>query len=314
MDPLLLLSESVGFFTRPQALDCGASDKEIASAVRCGAWRRFRRGYYCHASVWDVLDDIEQHRARCRAVIHSLGPQAVALSHVSGALVRGLDVWNIDLRRVHVTRLDKGAGRIEGDVVHHEGLVAHDEVTLVDGLPVLPATRCVVEAGSRTGSEEALCLMESGLHLGQFDHDELVHQFKAMQHWPHVRHLHIPVRMADGASASVGESRGRWFFWSHGIPGPILQFEVRDGDELVGTTDWAWPEHGVLGEFDGRVKYGRLLAPGATPGDVVFAEKRREDRLRRLTGFTVVRVAWDDYQRPATLARIMREALGLRAS
>ena len=53
---------------------------------------------------------------------------------------------------------------------------------------------------------------------------------------------------------------------------------------VVGVADMAWPEHGVLGEFDGKVKYGRLLLPGESPGDAVFREKRREDEMRRLTG------------------------------
>jgi hypothetical protein len=41
------------------------------------------------------------------------------------------------------------------------------------------------------------------------------------------------------------------------------------------------------------VKYGRALRPGQTAGDVVFAEKRREDALRDL-GFQVVRWTWDE--------------------
>jgi hypothetical protein len=42
-----------------------------------------------------------------------------------------------------------------------------------------------------------------------------------------------------------------------------------------------------------KVKYGRALRPGQTPGDLVFAEKRREDALRDL-GFQVVRWTWDE--------------------
>lgn len=49
----------------------------------------------------------------------------------------------------------------------------------------------------------------------------------------------------------------------------------------------------MAGEFDGQVKYGRLLRPGQSPGDAVFAEKVREDRLRG-EGLTVVRWTWDE--------------------
>ena len=47
------------------------------------------------------------------------------------------------------------------------------------------------------------------------------------------------------------------------------------------------------GEFDGKVKYGRLLKVGETAGDVVYREKLREDALRDL-GWQMVRWTWSD--------------------
>jgi len=47
------------------------------------------------------------------------------------------------------------------------------------------------------------------------------------------------------------------------------------------------------GEFDGRIKYGRLLRPGQDAGDAVFAEKVREDAIRD-TGLRVVRWVWHE--------------------
>ena len=64
----------------------------------------------------------------------------------------------------------------------------------------------------------------------------------------------------------------------------------------------------MLGEFDGRIKYGRLLRPGEEPGDAVFAEKRREDAIRdELWG--VVRWAWSDLHVPHRFAARVRRAL-----
>ena len=87
-----------------------------------------------------------------------------------------------------------------------------------------------------------------------------------------------------------------------------MQFEVRDArGRLLGTTDWAWRHEGVLGEFDGRQKYGRLLQPGQDPGEVVFAEKQREDALREITGISMFRLVWSDFDRPTlTVARVAR--------
>jgi hypothetical protein len=55
------------------------------------------------------------------------------------------------------------------------------------------------------------------------------------------------------------------------------------------------------------VKYGRLLKPGQDVGEVVFAEKQREDLLRELTNFRMIRLIWSDYDRPrATSLRVER--------
>jgi hypothetical protein len=114
--------------------------------------------------------------------------------------------------------------------------------------------------------------------------------------------------MADGKADGPGESRGRWLFRASGLPAPILQYEVLRADgTIVGVSDWAWREYGLLGEFDGRVKYGRLLKPGESAGDAVFREKRREDELREVTGWPMFRLIWSDYDRPvATIDRIRR--------
>jgi hypothetical protein len=75
----------------------------------------------------------------------------------------------------------------------------------------------------------------------------------------------------------------------------------------------------VVVEFDGFVKYGRtVVRPGEpAPGDVVFTEKVREDRLRTL-GYEVVRIIWSDLaDLPAVRRRIeaaIQRARGRRAA
>jgi hypothetical protein len=307
MDPLRLITREHGFFTRKEAEAAGYDDRAVAAMVRACLWTRFRRGYFAFTDDWTVLDDVGRHRVRSRAVLRSLGP-VVTLSHVSAVIAHGIDVWGVPLHRVHVTRLDDGAGRIDRDVIHHEGVCLDGDVTEVDGLRVTSAVRSVLETGTRISSEAALCLFDSGLWKERFDHDELRRMHDRLGSWPGMQHLHVPTRLATGKSQSVGESRGWWLFHRHHLPAPVPQFAVHDeAGRLVGTCDWGWPELGLLGEFDGRVKYGRLLSEGQDPGDVVFAEKVREDALREASGCGMVRLIWSDYDAPArTIARIGR--------
>lgn len=99
------------------------------------------------------------------------------------------------------------------------------------------------------------------------------------------------------------------------IPAPVLQLDVYDGGgRFIGRSDFGWKEAGLLGEFDGRVKYGKLLRPGEDPTDVVIREKQREDRLRRV-GWDVVRFMQDDLRQPDHFRRLVMEQYnrGLRA-
>jgi hypothetical protein len=301
MELLRTLTAEVGYFTRQQALSAGLADKDLTRLVRRRVLTRFRRGAYAFTEEWSALDSVGKHNVRAHAVMHSLG-EGVALSHVSAAARHRLEIWGLPLGKVHVTRTDGAAGRVEGDVVHHEGRVAAEDLVEVDGLLTVRADRAVLEAGSRVRNEVALALFDAGLRAGAYDLATLHRSFEAMGSWPFMRHLHIPVRMADPRSGSIGESRGNWAFFTLGLPAPIPQYEVRDAaGQLVGITDWGWPDHGVLGEFDGRVKYGRLLLPGQQPGDVVFEEKRREDKLREATRCSMLRLTWADYDDYASI-------------
>lgn len=112
---------------------------------------------------------------------------------------------------------------------------------------------------------------------------------------------------ADAAAESVGESVSRVRMDQWGLEPPQLQVRCDvdlDGGSRV-RVDFFWPEHGIVGEFDGLTKYQKpeLLA-GRRPEDVVVEEKLREDALRRL-GLRVVRWVWADLRRPSRLRDLL---------
>lgn len=307
------LEQRHGVFTRAEVLDLGYDDRFIQRGLRAGLITRVRHGAYCFVDTWLAADAVARHLIHARAVMRSLDGR-VALSHTSALLAQGVALWNADLSTVHVTRLDGASGRTEGDVVHHEGVLGESDVIEHGGLLMTTGARAVLEAGMVLGTEASLVGTDSALRLGLTDPEALAAQLAVMERWPATQHLQLVLRLADGRAATPGESRSRYLFWARGLPAPDLQVEVRDVDgTLVGTTDFGWQGFGVLGEFDGRVKYGRLLKPGQEPGDVVFAEKRREDRLREVTGMRVFRLTWDDLRSPALTAGRLARLLGIAA-
>jgi len=119
----------------------------------------------------------------------------------------------------------------------------------------------------------------------------------------------------DARSESPGESYGRVVLDRIGVPAPVPQDEVWDQGVLIGHADFGWEEFRTLGECNGKDKYGRLLRPGQTAADAVFAEKRREDALRDL-GWQIVRWLWEDLYQPEELRRRLERAFdrGLRVA
>lgn len=113
--------------------------------------------------------------------------------------------------------------------------------------------------------------------------------------------------LADGRSESVGESRSRALFVRDQLPLPDLQATLHsDGGIRLGRVDFLLD--GVVGEFDGRVKYGRLVSDGERPSDVLWAEKGREDAIRD-AGRQVVRWTWDELTTPGVVADRVRRAV-----
>lgn len=312
-DPLRVIAETDGVFLRWEALDAGYTDKVIARMVRSHAWHRVRHGAYCFGDVWVVASAEERHLILARAVLRTT-PGAVVLSHTTALVLHGVAVWGADLSRVHVTRLDNGAGRIERDVEHHVGLCAAGDVVVLRGLPVTTPQRAVIEAATLLPMESALVAADSALFGGRCTPDDLRRTFSLFNHWPGSQHIHVVLHHMDGRAESPGETRSRYLFWRQGLPRPTLQHEVYDLDgAVVAVTDFAWLRHRVFGEFDGKVKYGRYLRAGEQPGDAVFREKRREDRIRELTGFRCGRLTWPDLASPARTAARFADLLGKAA-
>lgn len=309
MDHLRLLSTTRGYFLRREALAFGVDDRDLTRGVKRRSLVRIRQGAYCHRDVWDERSAVDQHLARAHAA-QDLTPGPTALSHISALAEYGAPLWHVPLDLVHLTRLDGGSSRCEAGVVHHHGELTDDEADQHNGRVVTSPTRSTLDALTIVTTESGMVAGDWMLSEELTDWDQLWTGKERMTRWPRTLRFEIVLRLLDGESKSVGESRSRYLFWQMGLPRPILQYPVyNELGGLVAVTDFAWPHHGVYGEFDGRVKYGRLLKEGQKPGDVVFAEKRREDAIRRTTNGVVVRFTWSDLHAASEPARQLRSNL-----
>ncbi len=275
--------------------------------VRLGEVTTIRRGAYVPGAEAGPLDACTVHTLRLRATLPLLGPAAV-VSHLSAAVLHGWPLWAVDLDRVHVTQPRRSGGRRSPHLHVHTAPMEDDDVVVLGGIRVTAPARTAVDLARTLPFEQAVVVVDAALARGSVTAAELVAALARAAHRPGNSAARRAVAFADGRSESVGESRSRIAIARAGLPVPTPQWEVRSGaGVLLGRSDFGWPELRTVGEFDGRIKYGRLLRPGQEPGDAVFEEKRREDAIRD-EDLRVVRWVWDDLRAFGAVARRLERA------
>ncbi|MBY6412214.1 hypothetical protein HQ346_10850 [Rhodococcus sp. BP-252] len=292
--------------SRSDALARGFSDAELQRYCRTKAWRRLRPGKFVSRSEFDTLSATEKHRVIAEAVYSSATADDTVVSHVSAAVFHGLDVEASDLRRVHLTRNRIGGSRKSKLRIVHAAAYSPSEVTLVDGVRVTTLARTIADIGRSLTFENAVCLADLAARRKKLTRDQVLAVLDACPTHPDNRKARRVANFMDGRAESGGESLCRIVLHELGYA-PRLQVGLADADGEFARVDFYLDDIFTVVEFDGRIKYGRLVPEGQTPSDVAWKEKRREDRIRS-GGAQVVRLTYDDLQHPERIARSIRAA------
>ncbi|MEI8083358.1 MAG: hypothetical protein WCI74_16090, partial [Actinomycetes bacterium] len=131
---------------------------------------------------------------------------------------------------------------------------------------------------------------------------ELRRAVSGMKGWKGVGYARQAIALANPAAESALESVSRFNACVAGLPPALIGWPVFGESGKRYWADFLWKKSMVIGEADGRLKYG--LDPA-----VLFAEKEREDDLRR-AGYTVVRWTWrDTIGQPSPMVRRLSAVL-----
>lgn len=294
---------------RRELIASGHSDRSLALAVRRGDLARPRRGAYFDGPTWQAMSEDERYAVRCRAAYAQANTEVI-LSHVSGLPFEVAPLWGFDLSDVHLTREDGRAGRKERGVRRHSGKLLAGDVIETNGLLVTAPVRSSLEVTMLGNTEASLVVVNHFLHRGDFDLETLRERYEeTMERWPNSLSTDLVLRLANPLVESVAESRTDYFFFRHGLPRPVAQYEVWDAGVIVARLDFALPDLGIWIEFDGRVKYERYLKPGESPAGAVLREKRREQMISELTGWRCLRITWADLAAPQALEHRIRRMI-----
>jgi hypothetical protein len=267
----------------------------LQRAIARGDVVRIGHGAYTTPSTLRARRATPQGRLRLASAAATLGTRRPAwASHQSSLALHGIPTGRSTPQRAVVTVDDKRG------VVHRRA--AYDlwpaqlptwQRTSVEGVRVVTPARGVVDRCRHVPFVDRIIVGDAALHLGLATEAEIDEVLDFCSGWPGVRRARSAATYFDGKRESPLESLSFAVFVLHGLPLPRCQVPILDewGD-LIGIVDFYWPEFGVIGEADGKLKYQRTPDGRDPKPTTLLDEKYRQELLEDHA--VVVRWDWSD--------------------
>lgn len=247
----------------------------------------------------------DRHRLLIEAVLPEMAEGSV-VSHQSAAVLYGAPLWRTPLDRVCVTRNRRGGGRTRPYTKVHGSPL--DSAVEIDGMLVTPPARTVIDLALSLPFEAAVVAGDGLTGMFGLTEAELAEELSLARCRHGIAQAKRVVAALDGRSQSAGESLSRLMLRRQGLPAPATQGNVLTPDgRFVGRVDFYYEEFATLCEFDGPLRYGRLLHAAGNVPEALRREQIRETYLRAL-GFHVIRWTWNELHTDDP-ARRLRTAL-----
>lgn len=282
----------------------GISQNEIRRVIRDGGLIKLRRDSYTFLAPSNASE---------RHLLTALAFPDRTLGLETAALVHGLPVQSVPTEVELVCPGDGTSWRMGGATMRSAPLTA-GECIRIGPYAATTIARTVVDLARVRGIPAGLITWEAARwearasdNLAGLDAaiDLVLGGLARRRGIPAARFVRT---FASALSQSPMESLSRWRIHELGWPAPVQQFEIVDEfGQLLGAADFAWPEAGVVGEYDGEGKYTELARPGEQPLDVLRREKRRQESIEA-AGWTFARWGKSHLRSPQSLDWVLRQA------
>lgn len=283
-----------GLITTSQALALGLSHSAIHRLLRKGAWITVfpRTHRLCEApGQWE-----QTLAAACL-----WGGDGSAASHRAAARLHRLG-FEEAVPELYIPRRRRAPSGLR---VHTTDLLPVKDVTRKREIPVTTVSRTLIDLGGVSSSRVVERLLETALREGSTSLTYLADRIEEIARPGRrgVATIRALLRQRDPALAPT-ESELESLLWQAivgaGLPRPTRQFDIFDGDGLIGRVDFAFPSQRLVVEAIGLSWHS---------GSRVLADTERRTRLV-LAGWRVLEFPWRDVvrRRHVVVSRI-RQAL-----
>lgn len=282
----------------------GVAHRELARAVARGVLVRLRQGVYVRRDLWQVSSPLEQHLFRIRAAAAAATHPLVFARESAAAL------WGVPLeefpKEVVVLEPWKGGGRSEPGIRRTaRGALTATTITK-DGFTSTTLARTVLDVTRSLPFQQAVPILDWTLSTSNPSSIAKAELFAEGEQVKCSPALWRAIDFSTPLSGSWGESDCRAGIHLLGYPAPELQHRFVDSQGEM-FTDFYFDRDDAAAEFDGKAKYTLDRYTRGDPAEVVWREKKREDRLRRQVR-TVIRIVTEDVRNPRLLDQKLRDS------
>jgi len=228
--------------------------------------------------------------------------KGTVVSHRDAAIIHRLTLLDHPPGVVAITRLSGAAGSrtARPGIDLHLAALPVRHVTVCEGIPVTSVARTVIDIARTTAFKAGVVTADSALYARRTSVAKLSAVTWDCDRWPGIRRAREVVAFCDPRAESAFESIARVAFRDGGLPPPMLQVWVGNGERMVGRVDFLWSDQWTIGEADGAAKC-------ADP-DLARKQLWRDTELRR-AGYEVIHFTWRELASdPAQVVQSIRVA------
>lgn len=294
---LQVAADQHGVFSADQAESFGVGRSTVHGRVRRGQYRRL------HDNVYAIGGAPMSWRQEVVGLVLSV-PNLAAASHRTAAHI--WDLTSLEPVRTEVVTVRHKRVRRRHPQVHESKDLEPRDVVTVDGIPTTTPVRTIVDLGASASPAFVERCLDTGLRTGQFLLDDVAR---------YIRRVARSGRNGIGTIRPLVQERSGWSSLSEsaledlfirlvshsGLPTPVQQHRVMDGDRVVARADFAYPDRQILIELDGEQFH---------MDRETFQRDREKQNLAHALGWTVYRFTWRQLQdNPSSVLAVLTRAL-----